>query len=54
MKHLVSIIWTFGHVLSVVISFIINKSFWWGLLHFFMGWFYVVYYILSRYADLKQ
>ncbi|MBT3299743.1 MAG: hypothetical protein HN657_00150 [Candidatus Marinimicrobia bacterium] len=37
---------TFGSVLSIVISFTMNHSVFWAIIHGFMSWFYVIYYIL--------
>ena len=53
MKELIEAIWCLGHVFAVVISIIINKSFWWAVLHFALGWFYVIYYIFTRYIELR-
>ena len=36
-----------GSMLAVTISWSINQSFWWGLLHGFFGWFYLIYYGLG-------
>jgi len=33
-----------GCAAAVVLSALTNHSFWWGFLHFFCGWFYVVYW----------
>lgn len=37
-----------GNILAAVISAALNHSFWWGLLHFFCGWLYVLYALLAR------
>lgn len=34
----------FGCALAMVISFALNKSVWWAILHGFFSWFYVIYY----------
>ena len=34
----------FGCALAMVISFGLNKSIWWAILHGFFNWFYVLYY----------
>lgn len=39
---------TVGSVVAVIISAALNHSFGWGLLHFFCGWFYVIYAVLCR------
>lgn len=38
-------IWV-GSVVAVILSVAINHSFWWGLLHFVLGWIYVLYVVL--------
>lgn len=47
-----------GSLLAVCISVMINKSFWWALLHGIFGWFYVLYAFTVRYSEtthaLKQ
>ncbi len=37
-----------GVCLSVIFSCALNHSFWWCVLHFFLGWFYVLYVLLIR------
>jgi hypothetical protein len=39
---------TFGSVLAIAISFTVNKSIRWAILHGFFSWFYVVYYAVTR------
>lgn len=39
---------SFGSVLAIVISWSINKSVLWAILHGILGWIYVIYYILIR------
>lgn len=41
-----------GSLISVVLSFALNHSFWWGLFHFFCGWFYVLYALLCRSKEI--
>jgi hypothetical protein len=36
-----------GNALAVVISWSVNKSILWGLVHGLFGWFYVIYYFLG-------
>ena len=43
-KHGVS----FGSALAIAISWSINKSIFWAIVHGIFGWFYVVYYALTR------
>lgn len=35
-----------GTVLAIIISWSVNHSILWALVHGFLGWFYVVYYVL--------
>jgi len=39
---------TFGSVLSIVISFTLNKSVFWAIVHGLLSWVYVIYYILVK------
>jgi hypothetical protein len=39
---------TVGSVVAVILSAALNHSFWWGVLHFFFGWLYVIYVVLCR------
>lgn len=39
---------TFGSVLAIAISFTVNKSILWAILHGFFSWFYVFYYAVTR------
>ncbi len=41
-----------GSVCSVILSAALNHSFWWGVLHFFCGWFYVLYAALFRTKEI--
>jgi len=38
----------FGAILAMVISFSVNKSVLWAIIHGLFGWFYVLYYLLFR------
>ncbi len=40
-----------GGILAVVISVMLNKSFWWALLHGMFGWFYVLYAFTVRHNE---
>lgn len=42
---------SFGGFFSAVISVLINQDFWWGLLHYFFGWFYVLYAFTYRHES---
>jgi len=33
----------FGAVIAIILSWSINHSVWWCLLHGFFGWFYILY-----------
>ncbi|HJD60964.1 MAG TPA: hypothetical protein LFW14_00275 [Rickettsia endosymbiont of Degeeriella rufa] len=37
-----------GSILAIVISFNVNHSILWAIIHGFFGWFYVAYYLLFR------
>ena len=37
---------SFGSALAMVISFTVNKSVAWAILHGILSWFYVIYYVL--------
>lgn len=37
---------TFGCALAMVISFSVNKSIGWAILHGIFSWFYVIYYAI--------
>ena len=39
---------TMGGTIAVVISWSINQSIGWCILHGFFGWFYVIYYALGH------
>lgn len=43
-----------GGLIAVILSVILNHSFWWGLFHFFCGWFYVLYVFTARYKDIAK
>ena len=38
----------FGTVLATVISWSVHESIVWACIHGFLGWFYVIYYALTR------
>ena len=35
---------TMGGTIAIAISWSVNHSIWWCILHGFCGWFYVIYY----------
>lgn len=39
---------SFGTALAMVISFNMNKSVLWAMIHGFFSWFYVIYYVLFK------
>jgi oligoendopeptidase F len=41
-----------GSMIAAVISAILNHSFWWAILHFFCGFFYVIYALAFRSHEL--
>jgi hypothetical protein len=40
-------VWSLGDMIAVVISWSINHSILWAILHGVFGWFYVIYYALG-------
>lgn len=40
---------SFGSVLAIVISWTINKSIVWAIIHGLLGWLYVLYYVIRYY-----
>lgn len=39
---------TLGSALAIAISWSINKSILWAILHGLLGWIYVIYYAVNR------
>ena len=39
---------TFGTALAMAISFNVNRSVLWAILHGLLSWIYVIYYVLVR------
>lgn len=39
---------TFGSALAMAISFNVNQSVLWAILHGVFSWFYVIYYVIVR------
>ena len=37
-----------GSCLAAVISYNVNHSIFWAIVHAFFGWFYVAYYVLKQ------
>ena len=37
----------FGSALAITISWSVNKSILWAIIHGFLSWFYVIYYALK-------
>jgi hypothetical protein len=40
---------SFGSVLAIVMSWTLNKSILWAIVHGILGWIYVIYYIIKYY-----
>ncbi|MFS0876379.1 hypothetical protein [Solibacillus isronensis] len=38
---------SFGMVLAIIISWSVNKSILWAIIHGMFGWLYVIYYVLT-------
>jgi hypothetical protein len=41
-----------GSILAAVLSASLNHSFWWGVLHFWCSWVYVLYALLCRSKEI--
>ncbi len=39
---------TIGGIVAIVLSWVVNHSVFWAILHFFCGWFYVIYWVLTK------
>jgi hypothetical protein len=39
---------TFGSALAITISWSVNHSVLWAILHGFLSWFYVIWHVLTR------
>jgi hypothetical protein len=39
---------SFGSALAIAISWSLNKSILWAIVHGFFSWFYVIYYAVTR------
>ena len=38
----------FGSIMAIVISYSLYKSILWAILHGIFGWFYVIYFAITR------
>lgn len=38
----------FGTALAIIISWTVNKSVLWAIIHGIFGWLYVVYFLITR------
>lgn len=36
-----------GMILAVILSWMVNHSVFWAILHFFCSWFYVIYWVFA-------
>lgn len=43
----------YGAVIAFFLSYCINKSILWGILHYLMSWWYVLYWLLS-YTNITE
>jgi hypothetical protein len=41
----------FGTVLAVTISWSVNRSIFWSIIHGFFGWLYIIYYAIGNPND---
>ncbi|MBN1914682.1 MAG: hypothetical protein JW769_02200 [Parachlamydiales bacterium] len=39
---------SFGSALAMVVSYTVNKSLIWAIIHGFLSWIYVIYYALTH------
>ncbi len=39
---------SFGSALAIAISWSVNKSIFWAIIHGILSWLYVIYYVLTR------
>jgi hypothetical protein len=39
---------TLGSALAMILSYSLNHSVLWAILHGLLGWFYVIYYLLAH------
>ncbi|WP_121965880.1 hypothetical protein [Myroides sp. N17-2] len=39
---------TIGSIVAVYLSWTRNQSILWAIIHFFLGWFYVIYNVLTK------
>lgn len=39
---------SFGSALAIAISWSVNQSIFWAIVHGILGWLYVIYYALTR------
>lgn len=48
------IIISFGSIIAVMLSYALNKSVWWAILHFFLAWIYIIYAVIFRFSDIRK
>lgn len=41
-----------GGVIACILSYWVNHSIGWAMLHLFCGWFYIIYWIFARGAEV--
>lgn len=41
-----------GSLIAIFLSYAINQSFWWAVLHMLFGWTYIVYALFFRFHDI--
>lgn len=42
---------SFGSALAIAMSWTKNQGVLWAIFHGFCSWFYVIYYVMKRYAE---
>lgn len=43
-----------GGLLAVLLSWVVNHSVLWCILHFICGWFYVIYWLIEHSSKFQQ
>jgi len=44
---------TSGFVIAIILSWTVNHSVFWAILHLFCGWFYIAYWV-CKYSTIIQ
>lgn len=52
-KQVISATYGLGSLVAVLCSIIVNKSVFWAIIHFFFGWFYVVWALVVHFGKIQ-